>query len=46
MAYEVRIRFQGRVSCVTVEAVCASHAKSLVAAQYGADVVVLSARAV
>lgn len=40
--YSVKIRLDGRVSYVTVQASSAGHAKDLVIAQYGAAVDVLS----
>jgi hypothetical protein len=42
--YEVRILFRGSVSRVYVEARNGNHAKLLVKAQYGNQVVVLSAK--
>ena len=46
MCYEVKIRFQGRISYVTVNASCASHAKALVRVQFGPQVTVLACRPV
>jgi len=42
--YEVRIRFQGSVTHVQVEARDNAHAKALVKAQYNDKVTVLEAR--
>lgn len=42
--YEVRIRFEGAVSTVQVQARDGSQAKRLVKIQYGEKVVVLEAR--
>ena len=44
--YEVRIRLDGRVSTVRVQANDGGHAKKLVKAQYGEKVTVLSAKRV
>ncbi len=44
MSYEVKIRFQGHVSWVEVEANGSDQAKALVRQQYGAEVDVLYAR--
>jgi hypothetical protein len=44
--YEVRIRLDGRVSTVRVQANDGGHAKKLVKAQYGDKVTVLSAKRV
>lgn len=44
--YEVRIRLDGRVSTIRVQAADAGHAKKLVQAQYGDKVTVLSAKKV
>ncbi len=44
--YEVRIRLDGRVSTVRVQAKDGGHAKKLVKAQYGEKVTVLSAKRV
>jgi hypothetical protein len=44
--YEVRIRLDGRVTTVRVEASDAGHAKKLVRAQFGDKVTVLSAKRV
>jgi hypothetical protein len=45
MKYEVKIRFQGHVSWVTVDANNASQAKELAKAQYGPKVEVISCNA-
>jgi len=42
--YEVRVRFQGSVTHVQVEARDSSHAKALVKAQFDDKVVVMEAR--
>jgi regulator of RNase E activity RraA len=42
--YEVRIRFQGSVTTVQVQARDNAHAKALVKAQYNDKVVVMEAR--
>lgn len=44
--YEVRIRLNGRVSTVRVQASSAGHAKQLVQAQYGDKVTVLGTKKV
>ena len=44
--YEVRFRFDGRVSTARVQANDAGHAKKLVKAQYGDKVTVLSTKRV
>lgn len=44
--YEVRIRLDGRVSTVRVQANDGGHAKKLVKAEYGEKVTVLSAKRV
>jgi hypothetical protein len=44
MLYEVKIRFQGHVSWVKVDANGSDQAKALVRQQYGAEVEVLYAR--
>jgi len=42
--YQVKIRFQGHVSWVEVDANGSDQAKALVKAQYGEQVVVLNAK--
>ncbi len=42
--YEVKIRFDGKVSTTQVQASDAGHAKKLVQAQYGAKVTVLGVK--
>ena len=44
MLYEIRIRFQGRISYITVQANSVGHAKALARADYGPEVEVLSAK--
>jgi hypothetical protein len=44
MRYEVKIRFQGHISWVEVDANGNDQAKALVKAQYGEKVVVLNAK--
>jgi hypothetical protein len=44
MLYEVKIRFQGHVSVITVDANGSDQAKALVRQQYGPQVEVLYAR--
>jgi hypothetical protein len=46
MCYEVKIRFQGRISYVNINASSSSHAKALVRAHFGPQVTVLSCRPV
>jgi hypothetical protein len=44
MRYQVKIRFQGHVSWVEVDANGSDQAKALVRAQYGPEVTVLNAK--